>query len=111
MTVIQVVFHPMALKEYQKSYKWYENKLDCLGERFISEIEKTLSFIVKQPTLFAYSISTYRIAHVPIFPYSIIYEYLEKEQLIYIYSIFHQKRNPLKKYRKRIYRVSLLHEK
>lgn len=35
----QLSFHPDVANEIKGSYNWYENKLEGLGNKFLSELE------------------------------------------------------------------------
>lgn len=36
----QLIFHPLAHQDISDAYNWYEDKLEGLGERFLSELDK-----------------------------------------------------------------------
>ena len=44
-----VSFLPKAETEYIKAYKWYQGKLEGLGDRFSMAVEKQLNKIVENP--------------------------------------------------------------
>jgi len=63
-----------------------------LGDRFIEEINRTISIISNYPELFSeYTFNT-RKAVINIFPYNIIYSY--KNDIITVIAIAHHHRKP-----------------
>ncbi len=89
-----------AHEEYIEAYKWYEIKQIGLGERFMKCVEERISQIKEHPEYFGKRYSIYREAKVRDFPYMIVYEVHKRKKIILVNSIYHSKRNPLKKYRK-----------
>lgn len=96
----RVVFHPIAEKEYQEAYQWYEEQLQGLGDRFEETIEVKLGLIISKPLLFPKRRGSFREAKIEVFPYQIVFKIYEKEKTLFIASIYHTSRNPKKKYRK-----------
>ena len=96
----RVIFHPLADKEFNDAYQWYEQRLEGLGERFSEAIEHRLDQIVNDPLLFPETKNSYRAAKAETFPYLIVYKIDHKKKAILISAIYHTSRNPKKKYRK-----------
>lgn len=96
----QVIFHPIAEKEYREAYQWYEDQLKGLGDRFEQNVETKLNQIVYKPLLHPKKRGAFRETKVDTFPYQIVYKIYEKGKIIFISSIYHSSRNPKKKYRK-----------
>lgn len=92
-----VIVASLAKVELQDSYYWYEQQKLGLGERFLLVIERSISLISKHPEFYPAKIGTYRQYVVTKFPYVLIYEFLPKQNLIYILHIFNTNRNPEKK--------------
>lgn len=95
----KIVFSSSAAKELQDSVDWYENRVRGLGDRLINFIDLTIELIRQDPKRFPNKKGSYREAAVKIFPYQIIYEYIEQKQTIYVLHIFHTKRHPGIKYK------------
>jgi plasmid stabilization system protein ParE len=95
-----LIYSSKAEKEFLEAYDYYEERLLGLGDRFVNCIESKVESIVKNP--YAYSIRRKNLHEywVKEFPFLIVYQILEKENLIVIASVFHTSRNPKKKYRK-----------
>jgi len=43
---IQVIFSSVAAQEVRKSFEWYEEHLEGLGNRFVDVVDKTIQFIL-----------------------------------------------------------------
>lgn len=94
----QIIYHPLAEKEYLASVLWYEENHTGLGVGFIREIEKVLSQIEVNPFLYSVKKLQFREALVKTFPYIIIYKINAKQKQIMVLSVFHTSRNPIRKY-------------
>lgn len=95
----KIVFRERADKELLESVAWYKEKSIFVSENFKFQVDLLISRIEKQPDFFRISYRNYREAKTSRFPYSVVYFVNEKEQEIVITSIFHQKRNPKKKFK------------
>ena len=100
MNYYHIFLHPKAEKEYQIAYKWYEDQLQGLGDRFEKTIEIRLEQIRSKPLLYPRKRGVFREAKVDTFPYQIVYKIYEKEKTVFISAIYHASRNPKKKFRK-----------
>jgi len=95
-----VSFLPKAEIEYIKAYKWYEEQLEGLGERFSMAVEKQLNKIVKNPYHYPLKKRNCQECKIQLFPYIIVYKVYSDANNIVIISVFHTSRNPKMKYRK-----------
>lgn len=93
--------HEKAYEEYIAAYEWYEMNSVGLGERFMNSVEVRLLQISEHPEYFGKRQGNYRAVKVQHFPYLIVYEVFKKKELIHIAAIYHGKRNPKRKFRKR----------
>ena len=96
-----IELHPAAQHELAEAFQWYEKRLPGLGERFIATVNERLLEISTQPDRYAIRKAEFREVPVRIFPYIIIYEYLPKDKIVFISYVFHRKRNPERKYRRK----------
>ena len=96
----QIVFHPLAEKEYLESVSWYEDNRTGLGLQFIREIENMLDTIEANPYLFRIKKQFCREAPLKIFPYIVAYKIYPRQRRINILAVFHTSRNPVHKYRR-----------
>ena len=97
----RVELNAKAHEEFIEAYAWYESRSAGLGEKFAREVEAIIDVISKTPELHAIKKGKFREAKVSIFPYLIVYEVLKSKAIIHIAAIYHGKRNPKSKYRKR----------
>ncbi len=96
----QYKIHKEALKEYADSYVWYENEQKGLGERLIDSIDKKIEQICDHPQYYSLVYGSYRQTTIESFPFTIVYQIFPERNLVHISSIFHNSRNPRKKFRK-----------
>lgn len=66
----------------------------------MESVNKRLNEIAQHPDRFAKRKGNYREVVIAVFPYVIIYEILEKGQIVFVSYIFHVKRNPRLKYKR-----------
>lgn len=97
----QIVIATSAHIEYIEAYEWYEGRQVGLGERFMLHVEETLDYISNYPLHYSIKKARFREAKVSVFPFQIVYEASEKYKTVYVSAIYHSKRNPKKKYRKK----------
>ena len=95
------VLDEKAYEEYMEAYEWYELELSGLGNRFMYCVEKKLEKIVEHPEYYNKRKGNFREAKVDDFPYMIVYEFFKNKRSIYIAAIYHSKRNPRHKYRRK----------
>jgi toxin ParE1/3/4 len=74
-----------------KAVDWYEGERKGRGAKFLIAYLKTLEAILANPETFSKDFDKFRKANIPKFPYSIYYETLGHEVLIY--AIFYHKRS------------------
>jgi mRNA-degrading endonuclease RelE of RelBE toxin-antitoxin system len=91
---------PKAEIEYKKAYRWYEEQLIGLGDRFETSVERKLNNISNNPLFYPNKGGKLRECKVDDFPFLIIFRVYSEKNLIFVYSIFHTSRRPGKKYKK-----------
>ena len=89
-----------AQRELEDSFDWYEEQSVGLGDRFAEVIYISLNSISNSPEAYNKKKANNRAFVVDKFPFIIIYEYLKKENMVYVLHIFHTSRNPKLKYRR-----------
>ncbi len=97
----RIELHSGAQKELTEAFHWYEKRLSGLGVRFIGEVNKKLVELSNYPDRYSKRKFEFREVSTNIFPYIIIYEFLSKEKVVFISYVFHSKRNPKLKYRRK----------
>jgi plasmid stabilization system protein ParE len=90
-----------ADKDLTEASVWYERKAEGLGTRFKEVIGRKLRLIEQYPERYPVRKANFREAPVRIFPYLIIYKLYQRKKEIVVYSIFHSKRNPKTKYKRK----------
>ena len=86
------MFVPLAEKDIQDIYEWYESKRKNLGTEFIIELDRCIDKISANPN-FAYNVlPNVKRAAIHRFPYNIYYSI--ENATVYIFVIMHQYRNP-----------------
>ncbi len=82
-----------AIQDMTEAFDWYESEKTGLGLEFLNEVEEYYNRITQSPQRY----TVYRNQHVAVmhrFPFKIVYE-IERD-IIVIYAIYHDKRNPEK---------------
>jgi toxin ParE1/3/4 len=82
-----------AREDMQSSANWYNEQQAGLGERFLSEVIKTLRLTEANPLHYEKRFSKkFRFARVHDFPFVVVFKI--KDELVIINSVFHTSRNP-----------------
>jgi hypothetical protein len=89
-----------ALSELKESRQYYNDQVSGLGNKFEAEIFELLGVIRRNPFIFQIKFSNIHEAVLLSFPFVINYEIIGRE--IIVYAIFHTKRNPGKKSKRRL---------
>ena len=96
--MFSIAYNPKALIEYEQSIEWYAERSMQAAENFIVEVKRNIETIKNNPTQFKNRYKNYFESTLEKYPFDIVY-IIESERIV-IMSIYHQKRNPKKKYRK-----------
>lgn len=86
-----------ARKELSDAFLWYEDKQPGLGDRFANEVFNKLAEIESHPDRYPIKIKNLREVRIAVFPYLVIYRIEKLKKQVIVVSIFHIKRNPVKK--------------
>lgn len=92
----KVVYTPNALSEFEESISWYSERSITVAEKFMIEVGVGINKVRNHPYRFKNIYKNFFEIKVRKFPFDIIY-IIEKERIVII-SIYHQKRNPKRKY-------------
>ena len=90
--MFNIDFHPEVQEEIRESYEWYQSKSEGLGDQFLSEIEKTLKRVEKNPKRHPLISQNIRRCLVNKFPFGVLYS--NSEAKIFVVAIMHLKRRP-----------------
>jgi plasmid stabilization system protein ParE len=80
--------------DIKEARSWYNATDEKLENRFIQAIENTIIKLQEWPKAYAIRYKNVRIAHPPIFPYSIHFYIDDVENRIVIIAIVHGRRHP-----------------
>jgi plasmid stabilization system protein ParE len=97
----QYIFLEKAQEEYEIALNWYKEKSLKATENFVNELKRQISVICEDPSRYRNTYKNYRETSLKRFPYSIIYFIDEDQKIIVIQSIFHHRRNPRNKYKRK----------
>ncbi len=89
---MQPSWHDEAVKEFCASSVYYAEKSEGLGERFIDELESTVTRILIAPESLRVFRRDCRKMNLRSFPYSVIY--IVRSGRVHIVAVAHQKRKP-----------------
>ncbi len=84
--------------EYEDAVLWYRERSKQASEKFEIAINEKLNEICSDPALYRNAEKYFREALLKKYPFSIVYVIDEIQKIIVITSIFHNSRNPKKKY-------------
>lgn len=93
-----ITFRERASREYLDALLWYKARSVNTAERFVKAIDETLGNVIVNPARFRNTYKNFYEATVKKFPFSIVYFIDEIEKRIVIVSVFHFRRNPVKKF-------------
>jgi plasmid stabilization system protein ParE len=94
-----IIFSIKAEKEILKSWKWYEEIQQALGDRFVKEVTHQIQKIAESPFQYSRKIKEFREVALSVFPFLIVYRMNSQENIARIISVFHTSRNPYKKFK------------
>jgi plasmid stabilization system protein ParE len=89
---LPVILRPVARREFDGAFDWYEQQRPGLGVEFVACVEEAFRQIARTPELRAKVRRNVRRAPVHRFPYSVYYT-IEADRISVI-AVFHSKRNP-----------------
>jgi hypothetical protein len=89
---MRIEFLDPAFIEYKEAIDYYDLQIKGMSNKFISEIDRTISIIKNYPESYSLYTKHTRKATVSIFPYNIIYSI--GDEIILIIAIAHQHRKP-----------------
>ena len=87
-----ITIQPIAIKEIEEAWHWYESRRNGLGDDFILCVEETLEKISYNPKLYPIVHKKIRRAIIHRFPFSVLY-FIESNKIIII-GVFQGNRNP-----------------
>ncbi|HEY5369711.1 MAG TPA: type II toxin-antitoxin system RelE/ParE family toxin [Hanamia sp.] len=92
-------FRKRAAKEYLNALKWYKERSLQAAKNFVLAVSETLNKIEEQPDRFRIIHKSYHEVKIKKYPFRIVYFIDEKNKIIVVATLFHQKRNPERKFK------------
>lgn len=89
----------IAQEDYESSILWYHKHSLTASKSFVDVIEKSLVNICSDPKRQRNEYKNYYEFTVQEYPFTIVYTIEESLKRIIVVAIYHQKRNPMRKYR------------
>ena len=93
-------FDPIAASEYEAAYSWYIERSDKAAEKFLLAVEDAIKAVCANPYRYRNTHKELREITLKKYPFYLIYLIDDKKKTIIITSLYHNKRNPDKKYEK-----------
>ena len=94
------VFDPIAASEYENAFSWDQERSEMAADNLLVAIEESIKAICTDPYRYRNTYKNLRELALKKYPYYIIYFIDEDKKVVTITSLFHDKRNPKKKYKK-----------
>jgi len=94
-----IIFRQRAIKKYAESTAWYKERSVQASERFVAIIENALLSNAASPYSYNNKYKNFYEVKTERFPFTIVYFIKDKKKTVVITALFHNKRNPIKKYR------------
>jgi plasmid stabilization system protein ParE len=93
--------HEHAQEDYEDSVIWYMERSTKAAENLVDAVDNALVLICNNPTRWHNKYKNYYELGLKKYPFKIIYTIDEVNELVTVTSIYHQKRNPRKKYNRK----------
>lgn len=85
----QAIILLVAKQDIKENAKWYEQKQEGLGKRFIKEVRSKISYIKINPMAVAIRYNEIRCVVLEIFPFMIHFSIDDVQKLVIISAVFH----------------------
>jgi plasmid stabilization system protein ParE len=95
----KITFRKKVVKEYLHAIAWYKERSPSAAENFVRLFQQRLDEIEMQPDYFRNSYKHFHETKIRRYPYNVVYFIDESKKIIVVTTLFHQKRNPRKKFR------------
>jgi plasmid stabilization system protein ParE len=82
-----------AENELWEAFRWYEARKTGLGFEWMDYANSAIDGLVDNPFIYAPYRTHYRKMPLRRFPYSVIYQVMEAEQIVIVIAVLHQKRD------------------
>lgn len=93
-----IVYQQRAVREYEVAMAWYKERSIQAAENFESAINKKINILKLNHSSYRKTYKEFREIKLDKYPFNIIYFVDEINLKVIISSIYHNKKNPAKKY-------------
>jgi len=90
----------IAQREFEDSALWYTRVSETVRQNFIDEVYKAFDAISRNPEFYPKKKGKNREYVLRKFRFVVVYEFLPKEDSVYILHVFHTSRHPKHKYKR-----------
>jgi plasmid stabilization system protein ParE len=94
----EYIFLRKAQEEYESAFNWYLERSIKAAENFVNAVELTVDLICEHPDRWRNEVDDFFELGLKKYPYTIVYTFEEDKDLVVISSVYHQSKNPKKKY-------------
>ncbi len=95
-----ITLRKRAAKEYLEAIFWYKERSLLAAENFIKSVNEAFSKIEAEPEYYRNSYKHFHELKLHKYPFTIVYFIDNNKNIIVITTVFHNRRNPNKKYRR-----------
>lgn len=88
-----------AQEELEGSLLWYKERSEIASLRFKLDLERQFKRIKDSPRSYQNTFGDFYQIHLQKYPFTVVYSIEDNDKTVLVGSIFHQKRNPNKKYK------------
>ena len=89
----RLIIKPLAEKDIEELYTWYNREQEGLGDDFLNELERSLELIASNPNQYQIRYKEVRMTKINRFPIC-LHHTVEKET-VFIHAVLSTSRNPL----------------
>jgi plasmid stabilization system protein ParE len=93
--------HPTAQAEFEASVLWYKERSIKAAANFVSAVHSAIDLICQAPFRWKQEYRDFRSLGLRKYPFTIMYTIDDQNSEVLIMAIYHQKRNPKKKFRRK----------
>jgi plasmid stabilization system protein ParE len=90
MTIVR--FHRLAIKDFERAYRWYARKNALAAERLREAVQAAVGRIRDYPTLAPANEEHERWVKVKRYPHLLYYVYDYQRQMAWVYAVAHERR-------------------
>ena len=95
------VYDPVAFSEYTEAVSWCQERSQRVAENFVADLGDKIQEICTDPLRYRCTYKEYRETSLRRFPFTVVFMVDQTARKIIITAVFHHKRNPRKKYRRK----------